>query len=385
MDHGRDLGVIVAATVCLTLGNVAWDVLGPLWTAHALGVAPDEWAGLRSLRFTGTIIGTLLIGSAAGRWDARTIAAVALGAAGLALAGIMVVGRPALALAMPCFGAAVSAVFVALNSMVQQVPRAHQARANGIYRCVGAGVAVVAPLLAAGIAVAWGQFPALLAAAAVLAAGFPLLFRWPPASGGTQADGVRGTLIAACRRPRLLLFIGLESLVNLLLSGSVAFTALHLSVDLGMADGAVGTALAAGAASAFAATLLAGWAHAALGLRRLLPLTWGLMAAGGGLLAAAGSASSAVAACAVIGLGAGLGLAPTSLAVARLGGDGNAVRTFTLWKLAQALTAVLGMQACAVLASSLGMAGVLAWGAIAAGLPILLLAIMGRRILAGCD
>lgn len=375
MHKGRPaLGYIAAAAAALTLANLAWDVLGPLWTTASLGLGPDDWARLRSLRFAGTLAGTVIIGLASGVWGARTVGAAAFLLAGLALGAISLCGLPVLVVALPMFGAAVSAIFIALNTLTQQVGPTHQARANSVYRSVGAGVGCIAPLVATATAALLGYTQALAGAAVVLALGGGMLLRHrgspSPGVGGRAALKALMAPLASAPLRRLILT---EQSFVLLSCGGVAFTALVLALDLGLSDRMVGAVLALGAAAAFAGTLMSHRIQQALGVIRTVLAGWALALVAALLFATARGASQAAAALVAGGFAAGVHVAPTSFLVARLGGSGCEAQTFTLWKIAQSVAAVVGMQLCAALEPRLGMHGVIAWGAIAASLPVFLL------------
>lgn len=380
-DTRRRLLLIAGAATSLTLGNLAWDVLGPLWTTAELGLGADDWARLRSLRFTGTLVGTVLIGLAAGRYGARLVGIAALGLSGCALAAMAAGGRPAMAIALPVFGAAISAVYIALNTLTQQVGREHQARANSVYRSVGAGVAILVPVVATTLAGLLGYAWALAAGAAALVAGAAALLRHPPGDDG-RPDGLAALaagLLAPLRRRRLLAFMLLEQAFSLCLAGGVAFTALILARALGLGDKVVGLLLTGGSVAAFAGTLLSPHLQRSLGPARTIQTCWLLAMTAAMLLSQAGGPGTAALAIALGGLASGGANAPLSLLVARLGEEGREAQTFTVWKVFQGGSAALGMQLCALLEPRLGMGGVLAWGVVAAALPAAALWWWARR------
>jgi hypothetical protein len=367
----RRLLLISAAAASLTLGNAAWDVLGPLWCTAELGLDPDGWARLRSLRFTGTLVGTVLIGLAAGWWGARSVGIAALALAGAALGAIAGFGRPALVLALPVFGAAISAVFIALNTLTQQVGREQQARANSIYRSVGAGIACAVPVAATAAAGLLGYAWALGGAAILLAAGAGALLLHPIAAV-ERPDGLTGLLagmIAPLRCRRLLSFMLLEQAFALCLAGGVAFTTLILARSLLLPDRTVGVLLTCGALAAFCGTLLSHRLQAALGVPRTILACWLAALAAALLLATAGGQLQAGAAVIIGGLAGGSANAPQSLLIARLGEEGREAQTFPVWKVFQGGSAVIGMQLCALLEPRLGMSGVVGCGAAGAILP----------------
>ncbi len=367
----RSLVFIAVAAAVLNLSNFAWDVLGPLWVTSELGLGADDWARLRSLRFAGTLAGTLVIGLASGVWGARTVGAVAFALAGGGLAGIAVFGRPALVMALPVFGAAVSAVFIALNTLTQRVGRAQQARANAVYRSVGAGVGAVAPLLATVAAASWGYSRTLAVAAGLLVAGAVVLVFYPRSD--RPQGGFRGAVAALwvpLRNRHLRGLIGIEQAYCLFTSGKVAFVALILARGLELPDRQVGALLTLGAVAAFAGTLSAHRLQVRWGTWPTVQGGWIGAVAAALLLATAGGAPQAAFALLLGGFAGGLHIGPVSYAVARLGGEGGEAQSFTLWKILQSLTAVIGMQLCAVLEPHLGMTGVVAWGALGALVPI---------------
>ncbi len=377
----RRLSLIAAAAASLTLGNVAWDVLGPLWATAELGLDPDGWAQLRSLRFAGTLVGTVIIGLAAGAWGVRAVGIAALAAAAATLAAIAAGGRPLLALAMPVFGATISAVFISLNTLTQQVGREHQAKANALYRSVCAGVTCVVPVAATIAAAVLGYATTLGVAAALLALGAVALLLHPreeiPRQGGFGSLLV--ALIAPLRRGRLRTFLLLELGFSFSMCGAAAFTALILARDLGLPDGMVGGLLTTGAVAAFVGTLLSQRLQRRLDPLGTILICWGTTMAAMLLLGAATGITQAAIAITLAGLATGAGFAPLSYVVARLGEEGREAQTFTVWKVSQGFSAAVGMQACALLEPRLGMGGVLAWGTAVALLPAALMLLWRRR------
>ncbi|MEI6387012.1 MAG: MFS transporter [Spirochaetota bacterium] len=373
-DFRQRLIAISAASVILTLGNTAWDVLGPLWTAGQLHMGSADWAHIRSLRFTGTLVGTLILGFAASTWGPKALGFAFFLIAGCALGFMARGGQAAIYLAIPVFGASISAIYVALNILTQLVGSERQARANAIYRSVGAAIAIAAPISATFLAALIGMVWALVLFACLLALGSLCLILYPAIPADPKRLDFFASLGGILRRPGLVKFICIDQAFALATTGMGVFTALRLSKDFSSPDTLVGIFMTISALSGFVGTISSYQVQQRLGIKRTILLAYvGMMAAwlGFGMAQARGLALASL----VLGnLFAGISSAPVSFTVARLGGLGSEASTVTLWKLFQSLAAVLGMNLCAILEPSLGMAGIIAWGSLMAIIPIAILA-----------
>jgi predicted MFS family arabinose efflux permease len=380
-DFRNRLLAISAASIVLTLGNTAWDVLGPLWISGQLHLGAADWAHIRSLRFTGTLLGTFFLGIAANAWGPRAlgIACFLIAAASL---GIMAAGgEAAIYLAIPFFGASISAVYVALNIMTQLVGPERQARANSLYRIVSAAVAVVAPVAATGLAAFVGHTWALLGFALVLALGGLCLLAHPAVGANPSGRALLANVLGVIKRPGLVKFLLIEQGFALSTTGVGVFTALRLSKDFGSPDTLVGTFMTVAALAGFLGTMISYPVLERLGIKRTLLFGFAAMGLAWTGFGLAPLRELALASLVVGNLSSGIMSAPVSYTVARLGGSGSEAFSVTLWKLVQAFAAVIGMNLCAILEPSIGMAGIIAWGGLASLLPVAVLA-LGRIRLA---
>jgi len=379
-DYRKRLLAISAATVALTLGNTAWDVIGPLWTSSQLHLGAADWAHIRSLRFTGTLVGTVLVGLVAAAWGARALGIACFLVASASLGLIAAGGRASIYLAIPFFGASISAVYVALNVLTQLVGAERQARANASYRSVGAAVAILAPVSATGLASLFGYTWALAAFALLFIAGGLVLFRHPREHADPAGKSFLASLRVVVKRPGLVKFLSTEQLFAMSTTGIGVFTALRLSKDFSSPDTLVGTFMTVAALAGFVGTVFSFRVQERLGIRRTIVIAYGAMASAWLGFGLAPDRSWALAALMVGNLALGFSSAPVSYTVARLGGEGSEASTVTFWKMIQGLGAVLGMNACALLEPSLGMAGIIVGGSLVAFLPVLIFARVDIRI-----
>ena len=339
-EFRKRLVSISAASVVITLSNTAWDVLGPLWTSGQLRLGAADWAHIRSLRYTGTLLGTFLIGLAASVWGPKTLGIASFLIASASLALIAAGGERAIYLAIPLFGASVSAAYVALNVCIQLVGTERQARANSLYRIVGAAVAIVAPVSATGLAALLGYAWALAIFALVLALGALCLAWHPGIAVNRTGDNFLASLTRIVKRSGLVKFLCIEQGFALCTIGVGAFTALRFSKDFACPDTLVGTFMTLAALAGFLGTMMSFRIQGLLGIRRTLILAFPAMAIAWMGFGLAPTRELALAALVVGSWSVGLSSAPVSYTVARLGGPGLEASTITLWKLAQALSAL---------------------------------------------
>ncbi len=373
-DFRQRLISISAASVVLTLGNTAWDVLGPLWTAGQLHMGAADWAHIRSLRFTGTLVGTLILGFAASVWGPKALGFGFFLLAGFALGFMAMGGQGAIYLAIPFFGASISAIYVSLNILTQLVGSERQARANAIYRSVGAAIAIAAPIAATSLAALVGMVWALVLFACLLTIGGLCLILYPAIPADRDRPGFFSSLGGILKRPGLLKFICIDQGFALATTGMGVFTALRLSKDFSSPDTLVGIFMTISALSGFIGTISSYRVQQWLGIRRTIILAYAAMMAAWLGFGLAQGRESALASLVLGSLFAGVSSAPVSYTVARLGGPGSEASTVTLWKLIQSLASVLGMNLCAILEPTLGMAGIIAWGSLTAVIPVAILA-----------
>jgi len=359
-DRRRRLLVVSLAGALLVLGNQCYDVLGPLWATEDLGLTPSGWASLRSLRFAGTVIGTLLFALVATRLRPRLTAAIALGLAGSALAGMVLGGMTLVWVLVPVFGAAVSIVFVNLNALVQQAGGRRRGSANALYRGTQTAVAIAAPLLATSLAAWWGGYvAALVAGAVVLIAGGAAVLAHPRTEARGGPPPRWGTVL---RIPALRRFVAIDQLATLAQGAWHAYFALRLTRDGGLSDVALGLALMLAATGAFLITVGSGWLIDRLPLRVVLVAAWLTMAVGMLVMGVTTVPTAMIVGHVLASLGAAVNVVATSVTIGALASGGNEALAFTASKVVQAAATALGMAAAAALGAAVGMGATLILG-----------------------
>jgi len=365
-DRLRRLRSVCVAGGLLGLGNHIYDVLGPLWATTDLGLAPSEWAGLRSLRFTGTVIGTVLFALVATRVTPRLTASLALAAAGACLAAMVLGGALWLWALVPVFGAGVSIAYVNLNALVQQAGGKRRGAANAWYRGSQAGVGIVAPVIATSLAGWWGGYvPALLVGSVTLIAAAAAVLAHPLAAP-RLGPGLRwGPILST---PGLRRFIAIDQCATLVQSAWPAYFALRLAREVGLSDTSLGFVLMAGGGAAFAVTIASGWLTDRLPVRVVLAAAWLVMAMGMALLGFATTPIWAIVGHILASIGSAVNVIATSVNIGRLAGNGGEALAFTAAKVVQAAATAVGMAAVAILGARWGMGPTLLIGA--AGLSV---------------
>lgn len=238
------MAAVASCTVFCSLFMSGLEVVFPLWATRELGVTASEWAHLRSLRLTGSVVGAVVLGALSDRFGTPLFTALSLLATGASVLLLAADPTPrTLWLIMPLFGAVASTVFMNLNSLTQQVTLRRQGLANSIYRGIWAVAGVISPVIAtilAGVSgsyrpvFAWGTIFVVFAAAAV--------WRYPEAAApGLRTlreefrgmwEGYRGIL----SRRRLMRFMHLTGLGFGVLSGVSTFGAIYFTQALGRTD-----------------------------------------------------------------------------------------------------------------------------------------------------
>ena len=268
--------VLAISAAFFSLSNCAFDMIAPLWATGDLGFTAAEWAYLRSLRFTGTFVGILAFGILAERLGSRRTAALTLALGGCAMS-LMALGTPWLVtLSMPLFGALVSTTFVHFNALTQQVSPQRQSLANGIYRGIGAGMAIIAPILATTAAQRLGAWsPVLQLAAFATAAGGVIILLYPEQEHNAAQSfaAVWRGFATAARKRALWRFIYLDQAMAFTQGAVVAFSAVRLTRELGLSEPGFGIVCTVGASLGLVSVLLAGV------LFQRFPLNWGMSAA----------------------------------------------------------------------------------------------------------
>lgn len=368
----RRMTVLAACAALFAVSNSAFDMLAPLWATSDLGLDAAGWAHLRSLRFTGTFVGILALGILAERVGSRRMAALSLALGGCALA-CMGLGLPWLVTAcMPLFGALVSTTFVNLNALTQQVSRQRQGLANGIYRGIAAGMAVVAPLAATAIATRCGSWaPVIDLAAFATAIGGLIILLYPEERGDGRSlrEVLRGFAAAARNRP-LWRFIVLDQAMAFAQGAVTGFAALRLTRQMGLSESAFGVVCTIGACLGLAAVLAAG-----LTVQRV-PLAWGMAAAwtlstaGSLLLGLSDTLPLGIAGALLVAFGWPITSVPGSMWIGLTGGA--SATAFTVHKIVQAGVAAGAMALLAWLEPITGMRPLLVAGGLM-GIPLIVL------------
>lgn len=376
---GRQRMSVLAVTAALfAVTNSSFDMIAPLWATSDLGLGAADWAHLRALRFTGTFVGILALGILAERIGSRRMASLTLSLGGCALA-LMALGRPGLVtLCIPLFGALVSTTFVNLNALTQQVSVSRQGLANGIYRGVGAGMAIIAPVLAttlAGWFGAWGPVLELAALATGLAGLVILLYPERRSDARRDLAEVLRGFLGAARNRALRRFIILDQLMAFTQGAMGAFAALRLTRELGLGEAAFGLVCSIGAVLGLVAVLAAGV------LFQRLPLAWGmgtswLLSAGGSLaMGLSDSLAVSIAGVLTVAFAWPVTSVPGSMWISLAGGA--SATSFTVHKIVQSGVAAGAMALVGVLEPLAGMRPLLLAGGLA-GLPLALIMLRSR-------
>lgn len=267
------------AFAALIVGFVttSMEVVLPLWVTGELGYSAGQWAQLRSLRMWGVVGGVLFLGAFSDRFGQKTIGAVCLFCVAI-LMGLLGLGKSdSIWLLMPLLGALMSTAFVNLNTLTQQVSDQRPGLANTIYRSIGAGTAIVAPVIVTTLALLWSGYTSvflLIAVMALIAAGAILFF--PEESNYSSWDGLRTELrrlhqgyMGALRQAELMRFLHVVSLWYAVFAGVGAFGAIRFTKELGQSDQQFGVLTSAGAILTFFLTIGAGFILDRISLRRL--------------------------------------------------------------------------------------------------------------------
>jgi len=240
----RRMAVVVATALLFSVFTVSGEVILPLWVTRDLGLAPSQWAQLRSLRMTGVLVGVILLGALSDRFGQRLVGALSMLGVAAVLVALGLGWGMSIWVAMPFYGALVSTAFVNLNTLTQQVSDRRQGLANSIYRSVGAAAGIGAPVLATRLALVWhGYPPVFLALAGVLVVAAVVLLRYPgeptpPPLGNLRAEvrrlweGYR----AALRERELVRVICYSQTWGNVLAGVGIFAAIRFTRELGLTD-----------------------------------------------------------------------------------------------------------------------------------------------------
>ncbi|MGQ0383874.1 MAG: MFS transporter [Gammaproteobacteria bacterium] len=372
----RRMGALAASSGLFFLAEAGFNVIGPLWAAHDLGLGNDDWAFLRSANACGGFAAILALGLLAERLGSRLASALSLGGFGLALAGLGV-GAGTVAL-MALLGAFSSIIYVGYNTLTQQVAVGRAGLANAIYRASGAIAAIVAPTLATQGAPVFGRYGPVMVAGALLVglAGVAVL-----AIGGSGTASARrrpfGESFTGFRRwfrsRPLLSFIALTRAFGVATAAIGAFAALRFTRELGLSGAGFGALCSAIAVVSLAALAASGWVVDRLGPSRTLGIAWAGCSAASLALGLCDSPAIAMTAYAVFLPLHALCSVPLSLWSAQLAGEApdgaghNAV--FTVQKLFQSGVTMLAMALLGVLEPLVGMSTLMWLGGVL-GLPL---------------
>ncbi|MCL2701076.1 MAG: MFS transporter [Phycisphaerae bacterium] len=376
---------------CLTVTSVAFvlfaggfDFMLPLWVTGDLQLSAADFAHLRSLRFVGVSVGVIVMGVLSDRFGQRRVGVWSLVALAALVLPLGWAGVEYLYVAMPLLGAAVSTVFVNLNTLVQQVSSRRQGLANSIYRGSGAGAMVVVPLLAASLAAAIGGYsgvmPWLTVAALSAAVALwlhPEAEEAPPYQGVRQEVGrVVRSFLSPLRERRLMGFWIVALLWGNAMAAVGAFGAIRLTRVLGMTDVEFGQAMTAGGMVVFAVTLATGFLMDRLSLR-WLHVVLGLLSAGCSVaMGLTDSIALTVSAMIVTGLCGTVLVGPSSMWISREAGRASQSSVFFVHKIVSAVVFSSAMFLLAYLEPLLDMKPLLLWsGVLAAAFALAFLAL----------
>jgi len=267
------------AITALVVGFVTtgMEIILPLWVTGELGFTPGQWAQLRSLRMWGVVGGVVFLGAFSDRFGQKVVGAVCLVCVAVLMALLGYGKNQSIWLLMPILGALMSTAFVNLNTLTQQVSDNRPGLANTIYRSIGAGTAIIAPVVVTTLALFWHGYTNvffLIAVLSLVAAGAILFY--PEENTTSGWDGLRveaGRLhqgyVAALRQSELMRFLHVVSLWYAVFAGVGAFTAIRFTKQLGQSDQQFGILTSAGAILTLFLTIGAGFILDRVSLRRL--------------------------------------------------------------------------------------------------------------------
>jgi len=344
------MAVIIATNLLFAPFNTGLDVVLPLWVTKDLGLTAGQWAYLRSLRFTGSLAGALVLGALSDRLGAKRIGALSMLAAavGVALLGLGFTGW--LWVIMPALGALLSTAFVNMNTLTQWVSARRQGVANSIYRSIGAGAAVVAPIAVTTLAACLGGYPpvlALLAMVLCLSAAallfYPIAAEPPLGAWRDELAALWRNYVKALRQRELMAFVHVYQIWSAVVAVNGAFMAIRLTRELGRSDAWFGLVASVGGTVAFAATAATGFFLDRISLRRFCGVSAILVSAA---TLAAGLTDSAWLSAVVLLLAAALAtcsIAPVSMWISRAAGEAGQTAAFSVQKVIAALYVAIGM------------------------------------------
>lgn len=353
------------------LVNSGFEVIAPLWAVNELGLDPEGWALLRSLRMVGTCVGILALGVLAERLGSRLLAALAMSGAGLAFAGMSAGWSPYLLL--PLFGALISATFVNFNALTQRVSLRRPGLANALYRAVGATMGVVAPVVATQLAVRCGAYaPVIMIGGILLGVGGLVMLCYPDPALGAPRPGpgaVWSRYRTAFTDRRLWLVVALDQGMAAATAAVGTFAALRFTRTLGLSEPAWGLLATCAGVLSIATILVTPWLVTRFDLARVLAVAWAGSALGALVLGLASALPLAMAGFMLFGAVWSTTSVPMSLWLTRLAPGGALATIFTVHKLFQSATSAGAIALIGTLEPYLGMAALIWVGGVVA-LPI---------------
>lgn len=372
----RRMGALALSSAFFFLTEAGFNVIGPLWAAHDLGLGNDDWAWLRSANALGGFVGILALALLAEHLGSRLMSALALAGFGLALAGLGVgIGTVIL---MAVLGAFSSIVYVGYNTLTQLAAGERAGLANSIYRATGAIAAIVAPTLATQAADAAGRYGPVLIAGAVLTglAGIAILADGAGAPGGAARRGFAAAFAGFgrwFRAPPLTAFIAITRAFGVAIAPVGAFAALRFTRELGLSGAQFGALCSAIAVGSLAIILASGWIVGRIGVSRALAIAWAGCSVAALALGLSDSPAIAIAAYALFMPLHAMCSVPLSMWSSHIAGggqDGAAHHAvFTVQKLYQSGVTMLAMALLGLLEPYLGMSALMWCGGLL-GLPL---------------
>lgn len=367
----RRMTVLSLTTVFMAFAAGGFDFLCPLWLVRGLGFTADQWAQLRSLRFTGVLVGVVILGALSDRFGQRCIATISLFGMGVLLAILGAGWAQGIWVVMPIHGALASTAYVNMNALIQGVSARRQGLANTIYRSVGAAVGVIAPIAVTFLALLFqGYPPVLLTLAAVfVVSGIVLLFHpndVPAKPLGSMRDEMKQLwqgYRTALRERGLMGYIHASQIWGNTLVGVGAFASLRL-MELGQSDQQVGVIGTVAGVVTLLTTIGAGFLLDRASLRTM-HLVVGVIAGVASMAMGVGNYLGVTIVAFVIFSAVTMMLtAPMSMWVSRAAGECSQTSAFTVHKVFAALYLTAAMQLAGVLVRYIGMQQIFLYGGI---------------------
>ena len=372
--------VLASTTVLMSFAAGGFDFLCPLWVVRGLGYSESQWAQMRSLRFTGVLLGVILLGALSDRFGQRRIAAIALFGMAVVL-GLLGCGwQQGIWVLMPIHGAFASTVYVNLNTLIQGVSARRQGLANTIYRGAGAATGILAPVAVTWLAVAWRGYPVVMLALAVvfIASGLVLLYHPNDVAAsplGPLRQEVRqlwSGYRVALRQRGLMNYIHVSQIWGNVLIGVNAFGILRLTRELGQTDQQAGLVGTIAGLAALLGTVGAGIILDRVSLRNM-HIVIGLVTGVSSLLMGVGNMLGlSIVAFILYSAMVTMSAAPMSMWVSRAAGESTQTAAFSIHKVFSALYVTASMVLVGYLEKYTGMRVIFLYGGILGTLAALL-------------